>query len=527
MKQLFSLFITLLFFSSITTAQQSVGIGTTNPNASAVLDIRSTTKGILIPRMGNQQRADILNPAAGLIVYDIDFGEFFYFNGSEWKKFLNENFDYWDKTSSSSRYLYNLTDSIGIGTFSPDQKVHINNGSIYLQDNRAGKSPHLIFDIPSTEYKAGGLQWRRSGDTLGAINYVEDPNLANYIRIASGGAGKGNDLTINTNGEVGIGTANPSGQLQLNTYTGDNLVIRDIDGTIQFTRPPTNLGETDQKKGFMQLTDTDDLRLGTNSANNFGKVIIRTNGTDHVTIDPAGEMGIGTPNPSAKLHIMGGEDAGIGFSTNGYLMLGEPVLGSTNLIMDNNEIMARNGAGAGTLTIQNDGGQVSIGARTTFNVDGEAIRVNGTNPSIGFSYNNTYRGFIEQGATDLFIGVNGGKLHLDATQIAVGTVKNTADGYKLAVTGKIICEEVRIKLNTAWPDYVFDEQYKMPTLSDLGHFIKTNKHLPNIPPAKEMEKEGIDVGIMQKKMMEKIEELTLYILQQQEQINELKKQVNK
>ena len=519
MKLIVSLSIAVLLFAQITFAQTSVGIGTSTPNSKALLDLTSTNKGLLIPRTTTALRTGIPTPPPGMIMYDTDLDLFFYYSATDgWIRLLTNMV--WNKHPSRN-FIYSNVDSVGIGVSFLSEKFQVSNGNIYVQDNRTNKNPHVIFDVPAVDYNEGGLQWKRSGDTLAAINYIEDPNLANYIRLGSGGAGKGNDLTINTSGEVGIGTANPLGQLHLAPYTGDNLVIRDVDGTIQFTKPPTTIGGVDEKKGFLQITDTDDLRLGTNSSNAFGKVIIRTNGTDQVTVDAQGEVGIGTATPFTKLHIVGGEDAGLSNTTNGYAMIGVTT-SSSNLIIDNNEIMVRNGYLAGTLTLQNDGGQVSVGARTTFNVDGEAIKLNGASPNIGFYYNNVYHGFISQETADLFIGVNGGKLHLDATQIAIGNVKNTADAYKLAVTGKIICEEIRIKLNTAWPDYVFDEEYKMPTLADLGQFVKTNKHLPNIPAASQIEKEGHDVGLMQKRMMEKIEELTLYILQQQEQINELK-----
>jgi hypothetical protein len=570
---------------------QSVGIGTATPNASAQLDVTSTSKGLLIPRMTTAQRTAIAAPANGLMVYDTDFKEYHYFDGGSWRKFLNSNYDYWNK-SATRNWVYNLTDSIGIGTSSPDEKFHLNSGNIYLQDNRTNKNPHVIFDVPAVDNNEGGLQWKRSGDTLAAINYIEDANLANYVRIGSGGAGKGNDLTINTSGEVGIGSANPLGQLHLAPYTGDNMVIRDVDGTIQFTKPPTIIGGSDEKKGFIQLTDTDDFRLGTNSANNTGKVIIRTNGTDHVTVDPTGEVGIGTPSPLAKLHIVGGGDAGTGFGNNGFIMLGETTGNASNMVIDNNEILARSGVVAGTLTLQNDGGNLSIGARTTINADAEALKINGvnpyiqiyqagvaksyiqqlgtdlkvgvnggdlvldginvgvgtasptsklhvagrglfrgvgevlavdgtSNPNIGFYNNGTFKSFISQTPSELYIGVNNANLRLDAPQIVIGSGA-PAIGYRLSIRGKIICEEMKVQLTGGWPDYVFDEAYKRPTLKELGNFIKANRHLPNIPPAAEIDKGGLNVGDMQKRMMEKIEELTLYILDQQKQIDELK-----
>ncbi|MEO6253359.1 MAG: hypothetical protein ABIO79_08650, partial [Ferruginibacter sp.] len=120
---------------------------------------------------------------------------------------------------------------------------------------------------------------------------------------------------------------------------------------------------------------------------------------------------------------------------------------------------------------------------------------------------------------------SGGYIQLNPTgggNVAIGNVVAGSAGYKLAVTGKMICEEVRVKLSTAWPDYVFEDNHQLLPLQQLSQFIKTNKHLPNIPPANEIEKNGMELGDMQKKMMQKIEELTLYILQQQKEIEELK-----
>lgn len=500
---------------------QNVGIGTTTPNSSAILDVSSTTRGLLIPRMTTAQRTAIPSAVAGLMVYDTDFKEYYHHDGTTWKKILNNNV--WS-TSSTRNWVFNNTDSIGIGTTSPDEKLHILNGKIYVQDNRTGQNPHVIFDVPNVADNEGGLQFKRSGDTLAALNYVEDPGYANYLKFSVGSPGKGNELTVNTNGEVGIGTRNPLGQLHLIPYTGDNLVIRDVDGMIQFTKPATFIGDVDAKKAFIQLANTNDLRMGTNSGNNTGKVIFRTNATDRVAIDQDGEVGIGTITPLAKLHIPTGQDADLSSTTNGYIMLGAG--NTTSLLLDNNEIMVRNtNSTPGTLAIQNDGGEVTVGARTTINKGGEALKLNGADPQMTFYQNGVFKSFIEQSNNGLYMGVNGGNLRLDATgQVAIGGIVPAASAYKLTVTGKIICEELKVKLvSSGWPDYVFDQKYKLKTLSEVEQFIAKNKHLPNIPSAAEVEKNGIEVGDMQKKMMEKIEELTLYIIDLQKQIDEFKK----
>lgn len=94
---------------------------------------------------------------------------------------------------------------------------------------------------------------------------------------------------------------------------------------------------------------------------------------------------------------------------------------------------------------------------------------------------------------------------------------------KIADDGTIYAHKVRVTLANPFPDYVFEKDYNLMPLSQLSEYIQTNKHLPNIPSAKEVEAEkNLDVAEMQLKMMEKIEELTLYILQQQKEIEALK-----
>lgn len=102
-----------------------------------------------------------------------------------------------------------------------------------------------------------------------------------------------------------------------------------------------------------------------------------------------------------------------------------------------------------------------------------------------------------------------------------------ASGYKLSVNGKIIAEELRIQTSGVWPDYVFHNDYKLMPLDILDQSIKTNGHLPGIPNAAEIEAEGFDSGEMQRKIMEKIEELTLYVIELKKENDELKNRVKK
>jgi hypothetical protein len=102
--------------------------------------------------------------------------------------------------------------------------------------------------------------------------------------------------------------------------------------------------------------------------------------------------------------------------------------------------------------------------------------------------------------------------------VGIGT---TSPAYKLDVNGIIRTTEVKIE--TGWADFVFNDGYRLKPLSEVETFIKANKHLPEIPSATEIkENEGVNLGEMQVKLLQKIEELTLYLIQQENTIQELK-----
>ena len=98
---------------------------------------------------------------------------------------------------------------------------------------------------------------------------------------------------------------------------------------------------------------------------------------------------------------------------------------------------------------------------------------------------------------------------------------------KTKVKGNIHAEEVKVDLNVPAPDYVFKEGYDLKALNEVQNHIKEHGHLPNIPSADEMETNGIELGEMNMKLLEKIEELTLYTIEQQEVILFLKENRDK
>ena len=118
-------------------------------------------------------------------------------------------------------------------------------------------------------------------------------------------------------------------------------------------------------------------------------------------------------------------------------------------------------------------------------------------------------GDINTSATRFLIDANG--------NVGIGTI--TPGAYRLAVNGKIRAKEVKVE--TGWSDFVFEDDYDLPTLAEVEQFIKVNKHLPEIPSAQEVAENGVNLGEMEAKLLQKIEELTLYIIQQEKRIKQL------
>lgn len=116
-------------------------------------------------------------------------------------------------------------------------------------------------------------------------------------------------------------------------------------------------------------------------------------------------------------------------------------------------------------------------------------------------------------------------VNTDGTEEEVFTIW----GNGIVNAQKIYAKEVEVRLDAMdkyWFDYVFDNDYKLISLSELEQFIKTKKHLPEIPSEKEVKENGINLGEIQGKLLLKIEELTLYMIEQEKQLKDLQKQID-
>ncbi|NII83299.1 hypothetical protein [Pedobacter sp. SG908] len=129
------------------------------------------------------------------------------------------------------------------------------------------------------------------------------------------------------------------------------------------------------------------------------------------------------------------------------------------------------------------------------------------------TYSNHPFSIITGAATRLTISNNG--------NVGIGT---TSPAEKLAVNGNIRAKEIKVEA-TNWPDYVFEKKYQIASLGELEKYIKTNKHLPEMPSATEVESNGVELGDLVKKLLKNQEELTLHLIAQQKTIKALEEKI--
>jgi len=301
-----------------------------------------------------------------------------------------------------------------------------------------------------------------------------------------------NYTTLNYN--VGIGTKNtnannnsPTPAFNLHLHgTADYSIIQD------FPNPPLNAGKT-TRLGFtntttgMSGTDGVELRM---SENNF-TIENRENGNINIGVP---NLNLLFSNSSSRLWV--------GTLAN---------LTSTNQARMN--IIAPTSENGFYIQAPSTSGKYGLSVRMIDNAS-DAIQVNGTINWLGNLLpvkNFSVKGNGEVNTKDLF--VNG------VFRVTNGSSTNQ---FSVDNTGKVRAREILVDENVI-PDYVFKDDYKLMSLKDVEQFVTKYHHLPNVKSELEFkEAGGVDLGEMNLKLLEKVEELTLYVIDLQKQINELK-----
>ena len=515
------------FFTSIIFcyAQQGVAINTDGsaPNPKAILDVKSTTKGLLIPRMTTVQRSGIADPPEGLMIYDVDLHQVM------------------------------VVDTVGIGFSWRDMA-----GTINLPYYQAGEYPNSAFHIQNAfndsthiagEFSGGyGLGLYGHGQTGGKFSGTKygiystgDPAAFLYsgatgLQIEMWADGK---ALIIENGKTGLGTLNPEAKLHVfktGVHGADPLLKISRQESVgypeiglKFQVDQQYAGQPAVAVGNLGMMSDNRLNIFTNDdidhpaisvlSNKVG--INKTDGTFPLTIN--GATGVYEDNQymgqiagnatTGNLHISAKSE------TNASGLFGKNLLLQTS-----NDFQQRMGyVGINTLfphaflEVNKDGytsGTVAQFGSSKF----DSGYTNSTFIRGGTDKANGELRLNDLSNANIVIANGGGNVIFpnDSTRVRIGT---TIGNYPLNVKGIIKSEELIIE--TTWADYVFNHDYTLKPLEEVDAFIQQHKHLPGVQSAAEIQTNGLKVAASSTKMMEKIEELTLYIIEQNKKLKTL------
>ncbi len=315
------------------------------------------------------------------------------------------------------------------------------------------------------------------------------------------------------NGNVGVGTSSPSGLLHVSSdssgaspvTSADELVVEGT-GNVGI-----NIIAGDNEAGGLVFGSTSDnfgglIRWG----HDANKLDIQTHKTgaellfgtglaqEAMRINSSGKVGIGTTSPTGLLHVLSDSSGAT------------PVGSADELVVEGS-----GNAGINILAGDSEAGGLVFGS-TSDNFGG-LIRW-------GHDANKLDIQTHKAGAELLFgTGLAQEAVRITSTgNVGIGT---TTPQSELAVNGTITAKEVEVT-TSGWPDFVFEDDFNLRSITEVSEFIKQNKHLPDIPSAKEVEENGLNIGEMQVKLLQKIEEMTLYIIQQNQTIDGLKEEID-
>jgi len=449
--------------------------------------------------------------------------------------------------------------NVGIGTTSPTQTLSLQNATIPAIDFYTG-----IYNRATISASSSLLTF--NSVTSNPISF--QINSSERMRIDGGGnvgigttspsqmlsVGSGSPFNVTSAGAVtNAGETVNNGVIQINSATYIPLSINSTYGQVglQFGNNGSYFAGIGSASNVTTAYtgSTSDLGLGTNGSAT-GNIIFATGSgySEGMRLLYNGNVGIGTTSPGALLHVSkdgGGGDVelarfeGTNASDHPYITLGNPVTPyHARYIMYNKstDVMTidRHGGSAATIALAvNSGGKVGIGTTSpAYKLD-----VNGNmNVAQGITFGG--ENYKSTNTSGYFVAVNNGTnngLYWDATNSILSLYVNSGSGgisinnsgyvgigtttprEALSVNGNIRSKQVKVELAN-WPDYVFKSAYILPSLTKVKTYINKYHHLPDMPSEKEVAESGLNLGEVDKQLTKKVEELTLYLIEQNKQI---------
>ncbi len=383
--------------------------------------------------------------------------------------------------NSGGDNIYYNNGNVGIGKINPSQKLDVN-GTIQT------KYLHI-------KNVLGG--WRISTNGGGKdLLFRSEPN----------GGSPETRMYLKQNGNIGIGTSSPTSRLHLQGPENNG-----INGTLKIT--------SGAQKMVLDGNEIDGSH-GIYLNHNLNKNIIMATG--------GGRVGIGTSSPSSKLHVVAPNYARI-------TMTATAPANDVKMFVDARGSRDNERGQLGTLSnhdiriytnsqprmIVHKSGKIGIGTTSGLNAQ---LNVRSTGMQLQLNNPNSGGGTWRVGASSNSWAVGGGKFVISKAgstagaaivinqynSVGIGTpTPNSA--YRLSVNGKIRAKEIVVE--TGWADFVFEDDYKLMPLEEVEAYILAHNHLPDIPSAKDVEENGVSVGEMESKLLQKVEELTLYLIE--------------
>jgi len=390
---------------------------------------------------------------------------------------------------------------VGIATTAPTHSLTLGSaGTGFAIYNTADQTTNLERLRQYWSSNAFTIATEASG--TGVVRNLLIGTQSRKMTIAEGGSPLGFFQLIGSTGTANASVASVSGSLSQSTGWSRGFSILNAiynTGTASYSALWISPFQSTLGSGSKFLIDA-----GTNSAGNGAGVH-----SSKFVVTNEGNVGIGTTLPYSNLHI-----SGLGGSVNGDDQ--NPIVGGGLAVQANTGSRSTNiGAQIEFVIPANTDGTNLWGQGRIITVAGSALGGDATGKMIL----GTRRSFNKLGAGNQWY--YGDDIVIDGSgNVSIGT--SDAKGYKFAVAGSVVSESVVVKLKGSWPDYVFKKDYHLLSLSEIEEYIKQHQHLPEMPSAADVEKNGLNLGETNKLLTKKVEELTLFLIEKDKEIRSLK-----